>query len=81
MENEYLNSLKEELVKHKHDKAYIELCLQYAERLLSNKLPIIFNIEHFCTITEYDIDYIRNIHFRTSLYIIISPFLSEAVKI
>lgn len=43
----YLSQLKEQLVAAKKKKSYQEACLDYAQRLLKNDLPVIFDLKHF----------------------------------
>ncbi|MHA0857527.1 retron St85 family RNA-directed DNA polymerase [Paenibacillus sp. CMAA1364] len=46
MESNYLDELKQELCDNGFDDAYIRLCLDYSERLIANRLPVIFDKIH-----------------------------------
>lgn len=46
MSYEYIDALKEELVKREFKDYYIDACIEYAERLLWRGLPVIFDIKH-----------------------------------
>ena len=43
----YLSELKSMLVKAEESESYSDVCISYADRLLSNRLPVIFDIKHF----------------------------------
>lgn len=43
-----INKLKGEMKNKKYDEKYINLCVEYAENLKKNRLPIIFDVEHLC---------------------------------
>ncbi len=43
---DYITNLKLELINQKRGKYYSKRCLLYAERLLDNNLPVIFDIKH-----------------------------------
>ena len=43
----YINELKLGLENAKKDEKYIDLCVNYANKLINNNLPVIFDIEHF----------------------------------
>ena len=47
----YIEKLEKELLKVGHTTVYINKCILYAERLLFNRLPVIFDIEHFSMLT------------------------------
>ena len=47
MENDgYLEKLKEEMKKKNYKDEYIEKCVVYAQKLLENNMPVIYNLEH-----------------------------------
>ncbi|MBU3209055.1 retron St85 family RNA-directed DNA polymerase [Clostridium algidicarnis] len=50
MEN-YLESLKIEITEQGYDEYYTTKCIEYAERLLSNGLPVIFDTDHLSLVT------------------------------
>lgn len=47
---EYLDKLKTNLLEAKKNQYYVKECLKYANKLLDNNLPVIFDIEHFALI-------------------------------
>ncbi len=48
---------------------YIDACLKYAEKLFTNNLPIIYNLEHFSLLVGYNENYIkRAVRFPRSFY-------------
>lgn len=56
MEKEkYLFALQKLLTKNDEDKHYSTVCLSYAERLLDNNLPVVFDIQHFSLLIGIDI--------------------------
>ena len=44
--DKYLTNLKKAIIEQGYRSRYIKLCLNYAERLLSNNLPVIFDVKH-----------------------------------
>ncbi|WP_338985541.1 reverse transcriptase domain-containing protein [Fusobacterium vincentii] len=44
--NEYIEKLKLLFEKSHYGEEYKRKCIEYAERLLSNKLPVIYDLEH-----------------------------------
>lgn len=50
----YLNDLKTEMQKQKYSNEYIKKCTTYAEKLLKNNVPVIYNLEHFSLLIGID---------------------------
>lgn len=50
MEN-YIDELKILLKKSRYGKYYSEKCIEYANRLIENNLPVIFDIQHFSLVS------------------------------
>lgn len=46
MTNDYLNHLKTQLLSLFSDVDYVRLCMEYAERLVENRIPVIFDKSH-----------------------------------
>ena len=44
--NEYIEKLKSLFEKSHYGEEYKRKCIEYAERLLSNELPVIYDLEH-----------------------------------
>lgn len=62
-------SLEKEMIKQNYDKEYINIVKVYAHRLVENNIPIIFNFEHLCFLTNYSTEKLRYfIHNNQSLY-------------
>lgn len=53
--------LKKRMIKLKYNEEYIKICIQYAERLKKNSLPIIFDAEHLRLLIGVEKYYFRNI--------------------
>jgi len=51
---DYINSLKEALIQAGYGKRYQKLCLEYADNLLNNKLPVIFDNKHLSLLMGVD---------------------------
>lgn len=63
MGNEYLISLEEKLNEYEYDQIYIDACCKYASRLIENKLPVIFDVNHFCLLIGAEKEYITKLMF------------------
>jgi len=56
MVNDYLNELECKLEKEKLNDNEKKLCIEYAERLINNNLPVIFDKVHFSLLLGIDIE-------------------------
>lgn len=54
----YLERLKTEIIAHNYTVEYAELCCEYAERLLNNGLPVIFDRQHLAELIGTTADFI-----------------------
>ena len=50
MDKDYIINLRNELLSLNRKTEYISLCLDYADKLLNNNLPVIFDYLHLCDI-------------------------------
>lgn len=64
----YIEDLELLLIQEKHEKEYILKCKEYAERLLTNGLPVIFDIEHLSKLIGTSIDFINKLVFSSHLF-------------
>lgn len=54
-----IKKLTEALFESGYDNDYVELCRQYAERLINNGLPVIFDTKHLCLLAGYEEIYLE----------------------
>lgn len=54
----YINVLKESLSNSNKGKAYTLACVNYAERLIDNNLPVIFDIKHLSLLLGIDLQFL-----------------------
>lgn len=64
----YLEKLETLLIENKYDKEYIEVCKNYAEQLLSNDLPVIFDVLHLSKLIGTTVEFIHTLVFAQNLY-------------
>jgi len=65
----YLNNLKIEMKKYEYSNEYIEMCTRYAEKLLKNNVPVIYNLEHFSLLIGIDKKILASIIFSNKDYL------------
>ncbi len=58
---DYINRLKEEIELREIEESYGQLCIEYAERLIENNLPVIFDREHIALLLGINYDYVNKI--------------------
>lgn len=61
MMKKYIEELKSELESNRIEQWYSELCIEYAERLLDNNLPVIFDREHLALLLGIDYNYLNKV--------------------
>jgi RNA-directed DNA polymerase len=59
--NTYSHRLAVEMEEAGHSPIYIKLCVQYAERLISNHTPVIFDVEHFSLVSGFTVKEINTL--------------------
>lgn len=59
--DEYIKNLENEMKIRKIDYEYSRLCIEYAKRLLENRIPVIFDREHLALLLGIDYMYINKI--------------------
>lgn len=64
----YLEKLETLLIENMYDKEYIEVCKNYAEQLLSNDLPVIFDVLHLSKLIGTTVEFIHTLVFAQNLY-------------
>ena len=64
----YLNKLESQLIAMKYEKLYIDKCKGYAEYLLKNDLPVIFDIAHLSKLIGTDVDFLTKLVFSQDLF-------------
>ena len=64
----YLNKLESQLIAMKYEKLYIDKCKDYAEYLLKNDLPVIFDIAHLSKLIGTDVDFLTKLVFSQDLF-------------
>lgn len=64
----YLEKLENLLIKKKYEKEYIEKCKNYAEHLLINDLPVIFDTLHLSKLIGTSVEFIHKLVFSPDLY-------------
>lgn len=70
MEKEkYLNNLRTEMQKYKYSNKYIEKCTTYAEGLLKNNVPVIYDLQHFSLLIGIDKKILASIIFSNKEYL------------
>lgn len=57
----YIEELKKELNAKNIQSWYSELCIEYAERLLNNNLPVIFDREHLSLLLGVEYNYVNKV--------------------
>ena len=72
---EYLEKLKFALIGAKKSSRYIDICLEYAKRLLANNLPVIFDKQHLALVIG------MNLKDLTSFIVIDEKYLYRSIKI
>ena len=68
MNQEYLELLKNKISESGYKTKYIENCIEYAERLLENNLPVIFDLEHLAKLLGTTKEFICKIVFAEELF-------------
>ena len=64
MEKEqYLDKLKQEMQKQNIEESQIKKCVEYAQKLLYQNLPVIFDLQHFCLLIGMDKNLVLSIIF------------------
>lgn len=64
----YLNELESQLIAMKYEKLYIDKCKDYAEYLLKNDLPVIFDIVHLSKLIGTNVDFLTKLIFSPDLF-------------
>jgi len=64
----YIKELRDLLKKSHKNTYYSEVCIKYAEQLLNNKLPVIFDLKHLSLLIGIDTNSLVSIVFSQSLY-------------
>lgn len=57
----YIGKLKTKLKINNINNDYAELCIQYANRLIDNNMPVIFDREHFSLLLGIKSEYINKL--------------------
>lgn len=65
----YLNELRTEMQKQNYSNEYIEKCTTYAEKLLKNDVPVIYDLEHFSLLIGIDKKLLASIIFSKKEYL------------
>ncbi|KUO74606.1 MAG: hypothetical protein APF81_13255 [Desulfosporosinus sp. BRH_c37] len=60
---EYIEKLQQMLRKREFSPSYVAICVQYAERLLDNNLPVIFDKTHLALLIGFDEKYLHRLYF------------------
>ena len=60
---QYIQALAFALQQAGKGNAYIRVCVNYAERLLENRLPVIFDTRHLASLLGLDINYFTSMLF------------------
>lgn len=60
---EYIEKLQQVLREREFPPNYVAICVQYAERLLDNKLPVIFDKTHLASLIGFDEKYLHQLYF------------------
>lgn len=64
----YIKNLKEALKNARHDECYNTACIKYAERLIDNALPVIFDLNHLANLLGVDLKFLTSIMFSEQCY-------------
>ncbi len=68
MDKDYIINLRNELLSLNRNTEYISLCIDYAERLLNQNLPVIFDYLHFCDIFHIESKTLKLIIFNQNCF-------------
>lgn len=77
MTEDYLYKLKKEMRAREYHEDYINLCIQYAERLISNNLPVIFDFEQLSLMTGNEKKFIHNVIFNKDSFYTPFPLMNK----
>lgn len=64
----YLEKLEVLLIKEEYDKEYIQKCKNYAECLIKNELPVIFDPIHLSRLIGTNVEFIHKLVFSSKLF-------------
>lgn len=73
----YLNKLKNEMLKQKYSEDDYKKYLSYAERILKNNLPVIFDIKHLSLELDISSNKLNQIVFFNEIFYKQKKFLRE----
>ena len=66
--NDYIERFKKQIEIEKIDPLYGELCIEYAERLIQNNLPVIFDREHLALLLGIDCKYLNKLMLFSNMF-------------
>ena len=67
-DEQYIQQLSSSIAQYGYNTQYVEKCIEYAQRLLSNKMPVIFDTKHLALLIGTDINDLTKMVFCEELF-------------